>query len=126
MKCPDYIGTINGYTGVVLQLTSTADHKAISIGPILKSSGDGSTYVIYSTASPNGSLYISSLKDIASGRKDLVSFLPIVPFAPYSPRRINTFAHPQTQTEGGWSTYKDPFLYFFFPVLLVFRFEQFW
>ena len=88
-KCPDYIATINGYTGVVLQLTSTADHKAISIGPILKSSGDGSTFVIYSTVSPNCSLYISSLKDIASGRKDLVSFSHCSIFIPPS-RPINT------------------------------------
>ena len=77
-KCPDYIATINGYTGAVLQLTATADHRPISIGPLLKSSGDGITYVIYSTASSldaNGStsnLYMASLKDVTSGRKDLV------------------------------------------------------
>lgn len=89
-KCPDYIATINGYTGAVLQLTATADHRPISIGPLLKSSGDGITYVIYSTASldANGSsssLYMASLKDVTSGRKDLVRSLahyapPIVPF----------------------------------------------
>lgn len=71
-KCPDYLAVINGYTGNVIQLTGTADQRSLSVGPVLKGSGDGSTYVLYSTNGVNGSLFMASLKDLASGRKDLV------------------------------------------------------
>lgn len=56
----------------MLQLTGIPDQGPLSIGPLLKGSGDGSTLVLYSTAGANGSLFMASLKDIASGRKDLV------------------------------------------------------
>lgn len=74
IKCPDYIALINGYSGSVLQLTGTADQRPISIGPILKASGDGgASYIFYITSSAvNSSLYLASLKDVATGRKDLV------------------------------------------------------
>nr|CAH0099152.1 unnamed protein product [Daphnia galeata] len=72
VKCPDYIAVVNGYTGNVLQLTGIPDQGSLSVGPLLKGSGDGSTLVLYSTKGTNGSLFMASLKDIASGRKDLV------------------------------------------------------
>ena len=72
-KCLDYLAVINGYTGNVIQLTGTADQRSLSVGPVLKGSGDGSTYVLYSTNGVNGSLFMAALKDVASGRKDLVS-----------------------------------------------------
>ncbi|XP_046637856.1 uncharacterized protein LOC124316141 [Daphnia pulicaria] len=72
VKCPDYIAIVNGYTGNVLQLTGIPDQGSLSLGPLLKGSGDGSTLVLYSTKGTNGSLFMASLKDIASGRKDLV------------------------------------------------------
>ena len=74
IKCPDYIAVVNGYTGNVLQLTGIPDQGSLSIGPLLKGSGDGSTFLLYSSEGKgaNGSLYMASLKDIASGRKDLV------------------------------------------------------
>lgn len=77
-KCPDYIAVVNGYTGDVLQLTGIPDQGPLSMGPLLKGSGDGSTYLLYSTAGANGSLYMASLKDITSGRKDLVCKVEIV------------------------------------------------
>lgn len=73
IKCPDYIAVVNGVTGNVLQLTGIPDQGSLSVGPLLKGSGDGSTLVLYSTKGINGSLFMASLKDIASGRKDLVS-----------------------------------------------------
>lgn len=73
VKCPDYIAIVNGYTGNVLQLTGIPDQGSLSLGPLLKGSGDGSTLVLYSTKGTNGSLFMASLKDIASGRKDLVN-----------------------------------------------------
>ncbi|KAK4010567.1 hypothetical protein OUZ56_019711 [Daphnia magna] len=72
IKCPDYIAVVNGVTGNVLQLTGIPDQGSLSVGPLLKGSGDGSTLVLYSTKGINGSLFMASLKDIASGRKDLV------------------------------------------------------
>jgi len=74
-KCLDYIAIINGYTGTVLQLTGTPDQRPLSIGPLLKGSGDGTTMILFSTGNSNdtyGSLYLASLDDITSGRKDLV------------------------------------------------------
>lgn len=73
VKCPDYIAVVNGYTGNVLQLTGIPDQGSLSLGPLLKGSGDGSTLVLYSTKGTTGSLFMASLKDIASGRKDLVT-----------------------------------------------------
>jgi hypothetical protein len=75
VKCPDYIAIVNGYTGNVLQLTGIPDQGSLSLGPLLKGSGDGSTLVLYSTKGTNGSLFMASLKDIASGRKDLVNIV---------------------------------------------------
>ena len=64
---------INGLTGNILQLTGTADGRSLSIGPMLQASGDGSTLVLYVTTSGNvSSLYLASLKDVSTGRKDLV------------------------------------------------------
>lgn len=80
VKCPDYIVLLNGFGGNVLQLTGTADQRPIAIGPLLKASGDGSTFVLYTTNNINltsSSLYSASLKDIATGRRDLVSILTI-------------------------------------------------
>lgn len=77
-KCPDYIAVVNGYTGNVLQLTGIPDQGPLAIGPLLKGSGDGSTFVLYATEGSNGSLFMASLKDIASGRKDLVRRLHVL------------------------------------------------
>jgi len=74
-KCLDYIAILNGYTGSVLQLTGTPDERSLFIGPLLKGSGDGTTMILFSTGSWNdsaGSLYLASLDDVASGRKDSV------------------------------------------------------
>lgn len=63
----------------MLQLTGTPDERSLFIGPLLKGSGDGMTMILFSTGSSNdstGNLYLASLDDVASGRKDLV-IIPI-------------------------------------------------
>lgn len=100
-KCPDYIAVVNGYTGNVLQLTGIPDQGPLSIGPLLKGSGDGSTLVLYSTEGANGSLFMATLKDIASGRKDLVWKVDIIfsePCAVYAERLSAQNRIPITRT----------------------------
>ena len=61
----------------MLEMTPTADHRPLAVGPALKGSGDGTTLILYASGNPRegdiGSLFMSSLNDIQSGQKDMVS-----------------------------------------------------
>lgn len=78
INCPGLIAFLNGNTGDLLQLTSTADHRELAVGPILKGSGDGETLIAYATGSraeSYGSFFVGSLNDLKLGQEEMVRTL---------------------------------------------------